>query len=153
MRSHRSLTQTAGRAARNLEGKVLMYADTITESMRKTIDETNRRRSIQQAYNEEHGITPRALNKKSAHALSGYEITNENTPFDKLRDRTNEPSKLAAVAADPVIEHMSKAQLEKAIATTKKRMLEASKNLDFLQAAQYRDEMLRLEDMLQQTQK
>ena len=151
LRSHRSLTQTAGRAARNLEGKVLMYADTITESMRKTIDETNRRRSIQQAYNEQHGITPRALNKKSAHALSGYEITNENTPFDKLRDRTNEPSKLAAVAADPVIEHMSKAQLEKAIATTKKRMLEASKNLDFLQAAQYRDEMLQLEDMLEQT--
>ena len=72
---------------------------------------------------------------------------------DKIRDRTNEPSKLAAVAADPVIEHMSKAQLEKAIATTKKRMLEASKNLDFLQAAQYRDEMLRLEDLLQHTQK
>ncbi|MBR2618157.1 MAG: excinuclease ABC subunit UvrB [Paludibacteraceae bacterium] len=143
LRSHRSLTQTAGRAARNLEGKVLMYADTITESMRKTIDETNRRRSIQQAYNEEHGITPRALNKKSAHALSGYDTATA------IIDTT--PTPLTAIAADPVIEHMSKAQLEKAIATTKKRMLEASKNLDFLQAAQYRDEMLRLEDMLEQT--
>ena len=149
LRSHRSLTQTAGRAARNLNGKVLMYADTITDSMRKTIDETNRRRAIQQAYNKANGITPKALSKKAAHALSGYEITNEKTPFDKLRDRINEPSKLTAVAADPVIEHMSKAQLEKAIATTKKRMLEASKNLDFLQAAQYRDEMLRLQDLLE----
>ncbi len=145
LRSHRSLTQTAGRAARNLEGKVLMYADTITESMRKTIDETNRRRSIQQAYNKEHGITPRALNKKSAHALSGYDTATA------IIDTT--PTPLTAIAADPVIEHMSKAQLEKAIATTKKRMLEASKNLDFLQAAQYRDEMLRLEDLLQHTQK
>lgn len=145
LRSHRSLTQTAGRAARNLEGKVLMYADTITESMRKTIDETNRRRSIQQAYNKEHGITPRALNKKSAHALSGYDTATA------IIDTT--PTPLTAIAADPVIEHMSKAQLEKAIATTKKRMLEASKNLDFLQAAQYRDEMLRLEDMLQHTKK
>lgn len=143
LRSHRSLTQTAGRAARNLEGKVLMYADTITESMRKTIDETNRRRSIQQAYNKEHGITPRALNKKTAHALSGYDTATA------IIDTT--PTPLTAIAADPVIEHMSKAQLEKAIATTKKRMLEASKNLDFLQAAQYRDEMLRLEDMLEQT--
>ena len=149
LRSHRSLTQTAGRAARNLNGKVLMYADTITDSMRKTIDETNRRRAIQQAYNKANGITPKALSKKAAHALSGYEITNEKSPFDKLRDRINEPSKLTAVAADPVIEHMSKAQLEKAIAATKKLMLEASKNLDFLQAAQYRDEMLRLQDLLE----
>ena len=150
LRSHRSLTQTAGRAARNLEGKVLMYADTITDSMRKTIDETNRRRSIQQAYNEEHGITPKALNKKTAHALSGYEVANEAglwdrrgaaEPLDKFKNRE-------VVTTDPVIEHMSKTQLEKAIATTKKRMLEASKNLDFLQAAQYRDEMLRLEDLL-----
>ena len=151
LRSHRSLTQTAGRAARNLEGKVLMYADTITESMRKTIDETNRRRSIQQAYNEEHGITPRALNKKSAHALSGYDVTAESGLMGKVSEPA--PSKLTTIATDPVLEHMSKAQLEKAIATTKKRMLEASKNLDFLQAAQYRDEMLRLEDMLQHTQK
>lgn len=149
LRSHRSLTQTAGRAARNLEGKVLMYADTITESMRKTIDETNRRRSIQQAYNEEHGITPRALNKKSAHALSGYDVTAESGLMGKVSEPTS--SKLTTIATDPVLEHMSKAQLEKAIATTKKRMLEASKNLDFLQAAQYRDEMLRLEDMLEQT--
>jgi excinuclease ABC subunit B len=156
LRSHRSLTQTAGRAARNLEGKVLMYADTITESMRKTIDETNRRRSIQQAYNEQHGITPRALNKKSAHALSGYEVANEAAPLNKFKDRASaaEPiDKPWNKTTDPVLEHMSKAQLEKAIATTKKRMLEASKNLDFLQAAQYRDEMLRLEDMLQHTQK
>ena len=151
LRSHRSLTQTAGRAARNLEGKVLMYADTITESMRKTIDETNRRRSIQQAYNEEHGITPRALNKKTAHALSGYDVTAESGLMGKVSEPA--PSKLTTIATDPVLEHMSKAQLEKAIATTKKRMLEASKNLDFLQAAQYRDEMLRLEDMLQHSQK
>ena len=146
LRSHRSLTQTAGRAARNLEGKVLMYADTITESMRKTIDETNRRRSIQQAYNEEHGITPRALNKKSVHALSGYDVTAESGLMGKVSEPA--PSKLTTIATDPVLEHMSKAQLEKAIATTKKRMLEASKNLDFLQAAQYRDEMLRLQDLL-----
>ena len=147
LRSHRSLTQTAGRAARNLEGKVLMYADTITESMRKTIDETNRRRSIQQAYNEEHGITPRALNKKSAHALSGYDVTAESGLMGKVSEPA--PSKLTTIATDPVLEHISKAQLEKAIATTKKRMLEASKNLDFLQAAQYRDEMLRLQDLLE----
>jgi excinuclease ABC subunit B len=137
LRSHRSLTQTAGRAARNLNGKVIMYADTITESMAKTISETNRRREKQLAYNEKHGITPQAIVKGHHSALS----KGEPGAYIEPTDRAN-------VAADPVVEHMNKPALEKAIAQTKRAMHEAARNLEFLEAARLRDEMIRLEDLL-----
>lgn len=137
LRSHRSLTQTAGRAARNLNGKVIMYADKITDSMAKTIAETNRRREKQLAYNDKHGITPQAIVKGHHSALSKVEPGAYIEPTDR-----------ANVAADPVVEHMNKPALEKAIAQTKKAMHEAAKNLEFLEAARLRDEMIRLEDLL-----
>lgn len=137
LRSHRSLTQTAGRAARNLNGKVIMYADKITESMAKTIAETNRRREKQLAYNEKHGITPQAIIKGQRSALGKTE------PGAYL-----EPDERGSIAADPVVEHMSKPALEKAIVQTKKAMHEAARNLDFLEAARLRDEMMRLENKL-----
>jgi excinuclease ABC subunit B len=136
LRSHRSLTQTAGRAARNLNGKVIMYADTITESMRKTIEETNRRRSRQLAYNEAHGITPQAIVKGLRSSLAKAEENVYTEP-----DKTN-------VAADPVVQYMTKPALEKAIAKTKKAMQEAAKKLEFLEAAQLRDELVKLEELL-----
>lgn len=139
LRSHRSLTQTAGRAARNLNGKVIMYADKMTDSMAKTISETNRRREKQLAYNEKHGITPQAIIKGERSALSKVE------PYAYI-----EPEDRADVAADPVVEHMTKPALEKAIARNKKAMHEAAKNLEFLEAARLRDEMIRLEDLLAQ---
>lgn len=137
LRSHRSLTQTAGRAARNLNGKVIMYADKITDSMEKTISETNRRREKQLAYNEKHGITPQAIIKGQRSALGKTEPHAYIEPEDRI-----------LLAADPVVQHMSKPALEKAIATTKKAMFEAAKNLEFLEAARLRDEMMRLEELL-----
>ena len=137
LRSHRSLTQTAGRAARNLNGKVIMYADTITESMAKTIAETNRRREKQLAYNEKYGITPQAIIKGHRSVLAKGE------PQAYI-----EPDERTFVAADPVVDHMNKPALEKAIAKTRKAMHEAAKNLEFLEAARLRDEMIRLEDRL-----
>ena len=139
LRSHRSLTQTAGRAARNLNGKVIMYADKITESMAKTIAETSRRREKQLAYNEKHGITPQAIIKGHRSALGKAEPGAYIEPDDR-----------ANIAADPVVEHMNKPALEKAIVQTKKAMHEAAKNLDFLEAARLRDEMMRLEDRLKE---
>jgi excinuclease ABC subunit B len=138
LRSHRSLTQTAGRAARNLNGKVIMYADTMTESMAKTIAETSRRREKQLAYNEMHGITPQAIVKGQRSALGRAEAGAYIEPDDR-----------ANIAADPVVEHMTKPALEKAIAQTKKAMHEAAKNLDFLEAARLRDEMMRLQNKLE----
>jgi excinuclease ABC subunit B len=137
LRSHRSLTQTAGRAARNLNGRVIMYADKITESMSKTILETNRRREKQLAYNEAHGITPTAILKGQRNALSRTE------PNAYI-----EPDNSVNIAADPVVQFMNKTALEKAIQKTKKAMLDAAKNLEFLEAARLRDEMLKLEDIL-----
>ena len=137
LRSHRSLTQTAGRAARNLNGKVIMYADKITDSMAKTIAETSRRREKQLAYNEKHGITPQAIIKGHRSALGKAEPGAYIEPDDR-----------ANIAADPVVEHMNKPALEKAISQTKKAMHEAAKNLDFLEAARLRDEMMRLENKL-----
>lgn len=136
LRSHRSLTQTAGRAARNLNGKVIMYADKITESMQKTIDETNRRREKQLAYNEKHGITPQAIIKGQRNSL-----TRESGAY-------TEPEQSQNIAADPVVKFMSKPALEKAIAHTKKSMLEAARKLEFIEAAQFRDELLKLEQLL-----
>ena len=141
LRSHRSLTQTAGRAARNLNGRVIMYADKITESMRKTISETNRRREKQLAYNELHGITPTAI------------IKGERNSFANVDPNAYvEPDTKQAIAADPVVQYMSRPALEKAIAKTKKAMQEAAKKLDFLDAAQLRDELIKLEDLLKTKQ-
>lgn len=140
LRSHRSLTQTAGRAARNMNGRVIMYADTITESMQRTIDETNRRREKQLAYNEQHGITPTALMKGKRNTLA-----RQTEPAAYV-----EPEQPAGVAADPIVQYMSIGGLEKAIAKTKKAMQEAAKRLDFIEAAQLRDDFLKLESMLKE---
>ena len=143
LRSHRSLTQTAGRAARNVNGKVIMYADNITASMQLTIDETLRRRSKQLKYNEEHGITPTQI--KKALTVSLVELEKEANG-QQLTAKSQQP---AAFAADPIIEQMTRPQLEKSIAETTRLMKEAAKKLDFLQAAQYRDEIIRLQKELE----
>lgn len=154
LRSHRSLTQTAGRAARNVNGKVIMYADTITESMQKTIEETARRRSIQLKYNEEHHIIPKQIEKKIGSTLTFSSQTNNNGKEDirqnsKYKDIYLEPE-AGAFAADPIVKRMSKAELEKSIANTTALMKQAAKDLDFIQAAQYRDEIIRLQNQLKE---
>ena len=150
LRSHRSLTQTAGRAARNVHGKVIMYADNITESMQKTINETQRRRSKQLKYNEEHGITPTQIQKQ----LKGSDLYITAPGEDD--NRKQDGAKTAyiglpegAMAADPIVERMTRPQLEKSIAETTRLMKEAAKKMDFLQAAQYRDEIIRLQKELE----
>ena len=154
LRSHRSLTQTAGRAARNVNGKVIMYADTITESMQKTIEETARRRSIQLKYNEEHHIIPKQIEKKIGSTLAFSSQTNNNGKEDirqnsKYKDIYLEPE-AGAFAADPIVKRMSKTELEKSIANTTSLMKQAAKDLDFIQAAQYRDEIIRLQNQLKE---
>jgi excinuclease ABC subunit B len=146
LRSHRSLTQTAGRAARNINGKVIMYADKITDSMRKTIDETNRRREKQLKYNEEHHITPKQIIKGRNLSVFDSMETKKRLREEKAYVEPDIPS----IAADPVVQYMSKPQMEKSIEHTKKLMKEAAKKLDFIQAAQYRDEMLRMEDLMKE---
>lgn len=144
LRNHRSLTQTAGRAARNLNGKVVMYADKITASMKRTMDETNRRRIKQQAYNEKHGITPTAIIKERSSALGTY-----SRPIEP--DAYIEPV-ITSKVADPVLLKMNKQQLTKSIDKTRKSMYEAAKRLDFLEAAQYRDELIKLESLLSESE-
>lgn len=147
LRSHRSLTQTAGRAARNVNGKVIMYADHITESMQRTIDETSRRRSIQMKYNEDHNIKPQQIKKEIKQTLSKEKAqTTRSTITYKPYVESEEP----AFAADPIIIKMTKEQLEKCIERTTSLMKEAAEQLDFIQAAQYRDEVIRLQKELEE---
>lgn len=140
LRNHRSLTQTSGRAARHLEGKVIMYADKMTKSMKMTIDETNRRRAKQMAYNELHGIIPTAIVKDFNNSI--VTAVQQTEPQAYIEPTT------VSVAADPILRNMSQVQLRKAMDKAKKSMKEAAKRLDFLEAAQYRDEALRLEALL-----
>ena len=152
LRSHRSLTQTAGRAARNVNGKVIMYADTITESMQKTIDETARRRSIQLKYNEDHHITPKQIKKQIGSSLASLSVES-NDRKDAATQKGKYPGiylepESGAFAADPIVKRMSKTELEKSIANTTALMKQAAKDLDFIQAAQYRDEIIRLQEQL-----
>ena len=143
LRNERSLTQTAGRAARNSNGLVIFYADKVTDSMQRTIDETNRRRSVQMAYNEEHGITPMTLRK------SREEILAKKTILDVrgVKDAYIEPEK-PSMAADPLVGYMTRDQLEKVISETDRKMKAAAKDLDFISAAQYRDELFALKEQL-----
>lgn len=160
LRSHRALTQTAGRAARNVNGKVIMYADNITDSMQKTIDETARRRMIQLKYNEEHHIVPKQIKKSIKESLAT--VTSEaNSAKQEVHTTSTTKAKPVVykpyieedstrMVADPIVVRMSKQQLEKSIEATTQMMKEAAKNLDFLQAAQYRDEIIRLQQLLEQ---
>ena len=145
LRNDRSLTQTAGRAARNANGLVIFYADKITDSMQKTIDETLRRRSIQIAYNEKHGITPTTISRTREEILSRKSILDVR---EGNKRAYVEPSQVDALAADPVLAYLSRDQIERMVADTERKMKEAAKELDFITAAQYRDEMLALKKRL-----
>ncbi len=139
LRSERSLTQIAGRAARHIDGKVIMYANTITDSMKKTIEETNRRREKQLRYNIEHNITPQKIEKN----VVSINSTLKKVYAESFDEKPN-------VAADPVSKYMTKEQLKKAIQEVRRKMIEAAEALDFVQAASYRDEMFYLEKLLKE---
>ena len=136
LRSHRSLTQTVGRAARNVNGRAIMYADKITDSMKKTIEETERRRSIQMAFNEKKQITPTAISKKITNVIPGKAYDTE--PI--------QPQKVAEIDLD----YLGQNELEKKIRETRKMMETAAKNLDFLEAANHRDAIKRLQEKLKE---
>ncbi len=169
LRSHRSLTQTVGRAARNLNGTVIMYADQITDSMRLTIEETERRRALQLAYNEEHGITPQAIVKARNRiiGLDEEDVNPSQTPKGD-GDRRKAQARVAAskpvpyeneytsqvnLAADPVIAYMNPAELERSITRMRADMVAAAKNMEFMEAARLRDEIIKMEDRLKEIQK
>ena len=169
LRSHRSLTQTVGRAARNLNGTVIMYADKITDSMRLTIEETERRRALQLAYNEEHGITPQAIVKARNRiiGLDEEDVNPSQTPKGG-GDRRKAQARVAAsnpvpyeneytsqvnLAADPVIAYMNPAELERSITRMRADMVAAAKNMEFMEAARLRDEIIKMEDRLKEIQK
>lgn len=142
LRNERSLVQTVGRAARNVNGMVIMYADRVTDSMQKTIDETARRRAIQEKYNEEHGITPTPLTKSKERILNSTKVADGDGPTDYTQYEDQKE------VADPVVQYMSQEQLEKSIKYTKKRMEDAAKELDFIEAARLRDELFALQKQL-----
>jgi len=144
LRSERSLIQTIGRAARNDRGRVIMYADKITNSMQITMDETNRRRDIQIAYNLEHGITPRTVGKSREEIMEQTSVVD----FKGGVQKAYVENEMATLAADPIVQYMTKPDLKKSIENTKKDMLAAAKNMDFLLAAKLRDEMFALEKMM-----
>ena len=144
MRDQRSLIQTMGRAARNERGRVIMYADRITGSMQRAIDETNRRRATQMAYNEEHGITPRTILKTKDEIFEQTSVADSKKKEVKMYAGPDEVS----LAAEPVIQMMKRDELEKLIKKTEKQMEAAAKDLDFLQAAKYRDELAELRQLL-----
>jgi excinuclease ABC subunit B len=146
LRSERSLTQTAGRAARNINSKVIMYADKITESMQRTIDETNRKREKQLKYNEENNITPEQI-KKSVEAIHGQ--TSVADSRSRVTDAYIEQVRVD-IAADPVVQYMSREQLQKAMNNTKRQMEKAAKALDFIEAARLRDELFSLENIFKE---
>ena len=162
LRSHRSLTQTVGRAARNLNGEVIMYADKITESMQLTIDETERRRSLQLAYNEQHGITPTAI-IKARNAIIGHEteddVASSSLSRQKIRQErkrgterplyASEFSTTVDIAADPVIQYMNPDELQRSITRMRGEMLEAAKKMEFIEAARLRDEIIKMEHRLE----
>lgn len=162
LRSYRSITQTVGRAARHLNGKAIMYADKITESMQKTIDETNRRREKQLKYNEEHGIVPQQIRKKRqmTDLISANDSSREGKQLDKealSRVQSGKqgntytvPTGENSLVADPILKVMNKEQLQKAINRTRKNMEQAAKNLEFIEAAGFRDELIQLEDLMKQ---
>lgn len=149
LRSHRSLTQTAGRAARNVSGKVIMYADNITESMRRTIEETARRRRVQMKYNADHGITPKQIVKDIKGILPTANGEERAKPTAAGYQQPYFEPDGAAFAADPIVLKMTRPEIERSIANTKRLMEQAAKDLDFIQAAQYRDEIVRLEAQLE----
>ena len=141
LRSHRALTQTIGRAARNVNGTAILYADSITQSMQLTIDETTRRRMKQQQYNQEHGITPTQIVKTLSNLSSG-------TKPSYMKDAYIEDIGIQKASEDPIVRRMNKEEIEASITFNQTKMQEAAKNLDFVLAAQYRDEMIKLEDYL-----
>ena len=142
LRSERSLTQTAGRAARNADSLVIMYADKITDSMRKTIDETQRRREIQMKYNIEHGIVPKTITKSIDNALG------DSVSKNHVRDYSPNEESVRAVAEDKPVVYRSQKDIKKAIMEAKKNMEKSVKELDFMNAAKYRDMIIALEEKL-----
>lgn len=162
LRSHRSLTQTVGRAARNLNGEVIMYADKITDSMRQTIEETERRRAKQMAYNEEHGITPQAIVKARNHIV-GLDLEERESDLQAAPAagrRAGKAPKVAVpyeseyttqvnIAADPVIPYMSKAEMQRSLTKMRGEMVAAAKKMEFMEAARLRDEIIKMEALIE----